>query len=60
MMAKVLITPIKSEYCDIKPFEIDGKLTSKLFQNDGLIYYIKGNSYPSRIVTILEGGVDDD
>ena len=51
-MAKVLITPIKSS--GIKPFELTGELTSKYFDEDGLIYYINDRSFPANIVTILE------
>lgn len=53
-MSRVLITPIKSQYCNAEPFELQGRLTSKYFDNDGLIYYIAGQSFPESIVTILE------
>lgn len=52
-IAKVRITPVKSTYCNIEPFEREGKLTSKRFGKE-IIYYIAGESYPAEIVTILE------
>lgn len=51
MMAKVLITPVKSS--GVEPYELEGTLTSKVFDGE-TIYYIAGGSYPAEIVTILK------
>ena len=52
--AKVLITPIKGEFCDEEPYEVEGVLTSRVV--DGVkCYYINGWSYSAALVTILEG-----
>lgn len=59
-MSKVLITPIKNEFCNLEPYELHGKLTSKYFHECGLVYYIAGRSFPERIVTILEGCVENE
>jgi hypothetical protein len=50
-MARVLITPVKSS--EVEPFEVSGKLTSKVI-NGEQIFYIGGRSYPESIVTILQ------
>lgn len=55
-MDKVLITPIPQS--GIAPFEVEGKLTSEVFLEDGLIYYIGGQSFCENIVTILH--MDDE
>lgn len=50
-MAKILVTPINPQF----PIQtIEGKLESKYFPKDGLIYYIQGRSFPANIVTIIE------
>lgn len=51
-MAKILVTPVGGCF---PPFELEGRLTSRHSDNEGLIYYIKGQSFPEQIVTILEG-----
>lgn len=59
-MAKVLITPVKSDRCNVEPFELSGKLTSSYIDDIGLFYYIKGQSFSERLVTVLEEEIENE
>jgi len=51
-VAKILITPKDPRF---NPRPVEGQLTAKT-ENGEITYYMNGESFPSEIVTILEGG----
>lgn len=53
-MARILITPVKSEYCNFEPFELEGKLKVIDHGDLGKFYMMKNQSFPEKIVTVLE------